>query len=159
MLLAPRFSTDVRSAVPSTAHIDSLERHNHNMNHKPQGLKRRAGGFVIHDIICVRPPTPYARPHSYCFPNRCRWMGPSPLPLSKSRLWAQPQVRRNAKNHAKNAYKIVSSGRDARLGVRDRVPWYTLLTHNLILDRIEQYTNSPNTTFVALSTYHSANRM
>ena len=68
-------------------------------------------------------------------------------------------MRRNAKNDAKNAYKIVSSGRDARPGVRDRV--YTILTHNLILDRIEQYyiTNSPNTTFVALSTYHSADRM
>ena len=44
-----------------------------------------------------------------------------------------------AKNHVKNAHKIVSSGLRSRRTTGGFVIVYTLLTHNLILDRIEQY--------------------
>ena len=161
MLLAPRFSTDPQFRAPLTLYVIHVEAQLHNLNHSSLKGSSAERGDLSYMILyaCDRRRRTRAHIHIVSQTGVGGWaLRHSPYPKA-AYVGFQPHVRRNAKNHAKNAYKIVSSGRDARPGVRDRV--YTILTHNLILDRIEQYyiTNSPNTTFVALSTYHSADRM
>ena len=121
---SPLFHRSAVPTFPSTAHrIEIVEADNHNMNHSSLKGSSAERGDLSYMILyaCDRRRRTRAHIHIVSQTGVGGWaLRHSPYPKA-AYVGFQPHVRRNAKNHAKNAYKIVSSGRDARPGVRDRV--------------------------------------